>query len=65
MPPTILLNSLQSVRRRVKILSVAFGAGIVVACAVGVVIATVFLDWLFERYVEREKEVGSGGPAGW
>src|SRR5579864_4587559 len=48
MPPTVLLNSLQTVRRRVKVLSVAFGVGIVVACAVGVIVATSFLDWLFD-----------------
>ena len=48
MPPTVLLNSLQSVRRKVKALSVVFGVGIVVACAMGVLVATVFLDWLFD-----------------
>ena len=48
MPPTVLLNSLQTVRRKVKTLSVAFGVGIVVACAVGVILATVFLDWVFD-----------------
>ena len=48
MPPTLLMTSLQAVRRKVKVLSVAFGVGIVVACAVGVILATVFLDWLFD-----------------
>jgi hypothetical protein len=42
------LDSLHAVRRRVKMLSVAFGVGIVVACAVGVIVATAFLDWLFD-----------------
>ncbi len=48
MPPTVLINSLQTVRRKVKFLSVAFGVGIVIACAVGMLVATVFLDWLFD-----------------
>ena len=48
MPPTALINSLQAVRRKVKALTVAFGVGIVVACAVGVLVAVAFLDWLFD-----------------
>lgn len=48
MPPTYLLDSLQSVRRKVKTLSIAYGVGIVVACVVGVVFATAFLDWCFD-----------------
>jgi hypothetical protein len=46
MPPTALLDSLQAVRRKVKLLSIGFGAGIVLACAVGFVVTAAFLDWL-------------------
>ena len=35
MPPTFLIDSLNGVRRKVKVLSVAFGVGVVLACAVG------------------------------
>src|SRR3954467_14533706 len=48
MPPTVLIDSLHTVRRKVKVLTIAFGAGIVLACAVGVIVATVFLDWVFD-----------------
>src|SRR5688572_6217045 len=41
-----LLESLQGVRRRVKFLSVAFGVGLVVAAAVGMLLAVVLLDYL-------------------
>jgi hypothetical protein len=48
MPPTMLFQSLHEVRRRIKLLSVAFGIGIVVASAVAVIVTTIFLDWLFD-----------------
>src|SRR5690242_2343644 len=67
MPPTTLINSLQAVRRKVKTLSVAFGVGIVVACAVGVIVAVAFLDWLFDLpAVPRLIFIlGSLGGIGW
>src|SRR3954469_17148289 len=48
MPPTMdytgratgLLESLQNIRRRGKVVGVAYGGGVVVACAVGLVLAT-------------------------
>lgn len=54
MPPTVdiagstsgLLNSLRDVRRRVKVLGVAYGVGVVLAVAVGLLLAAVFVDWL-------------------
>jgi len=56
MPPTMdyaatganLLESLRNLRRRVKLLSVAYGAGIVLASAVGLVLAVVLLDYLLQ-----------------
>lgn len=46
MPPTILLQSLESVRRRVRVLGVVFGVGVVLASAIGLLLAVVFLDYL-------------------
>jgi hypothetical protein len=55
MPPTMdiagtanLLASLRSLRRRVKLLTVAQGAGIVLAAAAGLVLAVVLLDYLLK-----------------
>ncbi len=46
MPPTILLDALQAVRRRVRWLEAVFGLGILVAAALGLLVATVLLDYL-------------------
>ena len=46
MPPMMLIQSLESIRRRVKMLSVAFGVGIVVAAAVGALLAVILLDYI-------------------
>ncbi|HEX4053736.1 MAG TPA: hypothetical protein VHX86_05690 [Tepidisphaeraceae bacterium] len=46
MPPTALINTLESLRRRVRLLSVLYGVGIVVAAAAGLLLATVLLDYL-------------------
>ena len=48
MPPAVLLNSLQGVRRKVKTFSLIYGIGIVLACSVSVIMATVFLDWALD-----------------
>jgi hypothetical protein len=45
MPPTAILESLQAVRRKVRALRVAYGAGLAVAAAVGLLVLTVFFDW--------------------
>ena len=45
MPPTNLIDSLQDLRRRMKVFGVMYGAGIVVACAVALLLAVVLLDW--------------------
>src|SRR5437773_5296773 len=41
-----LLDSLSSIRRKVRVLSVLYGVGIVLASAVGLILAAVFLDYL-------------------
>ena len=46
MPPTMLLDHLQGVRRKVRVLSILFGVGIVVAAAAGLLLATVLLDYM-------------------
>jgi Domain of unknown function (DUF4175) len=46
MPPTALIVTLESLRRRVRVLSVLYGLGIVVAAAAGLLLATVLLDYL-------------------
>src|SRR5580765_4110164 len=50
MPPTFLIDSLNGVRRKVKFLSVAFGVGVVLACAVGMLLATVCIDYLLNLH---------------
>jgi hypothetical protein len=44
--PTILLESLENVRRRVRWLGVLFGIGLVLAAAVSLLLATVIIDFL-------------------
>ena len=46
MPPAMLIDALQSVRRKVKWLSVAYGVGVAVACAVAFVLALISIDYL-------------------
>src|SRR5262245_41780960 len=46
MPPTMLLESLTSVRRRVKLLGVLFGIGLLLAAGVGLLLGVVALDYL-------------------
>ncbi len=46
MQPTILIESLESVRRRVRLLAVAYGVGLVVTAAVCLLLGTVAADWL-------------------
>ena len=48
MPPTLLIDSLNGLRRRVKFLSVLFGVGILLASAVGILLATVLLDYVLK-----------------
>ena len=50
MPPTFLIDSLNGVRRKVKILSVAFGVGVVLACAVGALLGAVLIDYLLNLH---------------
>src|SRR3954468_3976621 len=47
MPPTMLLNSLETVRKRVRVLGVMYGVGIVLAAAVALLLATILLDYIF------------------
>src|SRR5438034_2445173 len=44
--PTVLLGSLEGVKRKVRVLSVLYGAGIVLASAVILLLAVVGLDYL-------------------
>ena len=46
MQPTILLEALESVRRRVRLLAVAYGLGLVLTAAVCLLVATVLADYL-------------------
>ena len=46
MQPTILIESLEAVRRRVRVLAVAYGLGLVVTAAVALLLAAVATDWL-------------------
>jgi hypothetical protein len=50
MPPALLLTSLESVRRRVRWLTVLFGTGLVLAAGVGLIFATVLLDYLLNLH---------------
>src|SRR5687767_11142439 len=46
MPPTMLISSLEGIRRKVRVLSVLYGVGVVLASVVGLLIALVLLDYL-------------------
>ncbi len=50
MAPQILLDSLESVRRRVRLLGVLFGVGLVATAAVGLLVVTVFADYLLNLH---------------
>ncbi len=45
MPPTPLIGALQNVRRRVRFFSVAYGVGVVLAAAVGLLVAIIVADY--------------------
>ena len=47
MPPAMLINALEAVRRRVKLLGVVYGIGIAVAAACALLLFTVLFDYLF------------------
>lgn len=46
MPPTILMQSLEALRRKVKLLGVAYGVGLLLASAVALFLAAVLLDYM-------------------
>lgn len=46
MPPTALIQSIDAVRRRARVLSIVYGVGIVAASAVGLLAAVVLIDYL-------------------
>src|SRR5689334_18026022 len=48
MSATALINSLQGIRRKVKLLSVVMGGGIAVAAGVGLLLAVILLDYLLD-----------------
>jgi hypothetical protein len=45
MPPSALMEALQAIGRKVRLYAVALGAGRIVALAVGLLLAVVFVDW--------------------
>ena len=46
MPPTILMQSLEALRRKVKLLGVAYGVGLLFASAVALLLGAVLLDYM-------------------
>lgn len=48
--PTILIESLESVRRRVRVLGVLFGVGVTATAAVGLLMITVLADYLLNLH---------------
>ena len=46
MPPTMLIDALQGIRRRVKLLGVVYGVGIAVAVAIALLLGTILFDYL-------------------
>lgn len=46
MPPTALIQSIDAVRRRARVLSIAYGVGVVAASAIGLLVAVVLIDYL-------------------
>ena len=65
MPPAMLINALEAVRRRVKLLGVMYGVGIAIAAAVGMLLFTILFDYLFNlpawpRFVLALAAAGGG-----
>src|SRR5688572_10948842 len=46
MPPTMLISSLEGIRRKVRVLSVLYGVGVVLASVVGILVGLILLDYL-------------------
>ncbi len=46
MPPTILMQSLEALRRKVKLLGVAYGVGLLLASVVALLLAAILLDYM-------------------
>src|SRR5947209_5656401 len=46
MPPTMLMESLQDLRRKMKVFSVVYGTGLLIASAVALLLAVVLLDYM-------------------
>src|SRR6478735_6139283 len=46
MPPTMLMQALEGLRRRVRVFSVAYGVGVVLAAAIGALLAIVVVDFM-------------------
>ncbi len=69
-PPTALIHTLESLRRRVRVLSVLYGVGIVVAIGAGLLLGTVVLDYLLNllpvpRIIVMVAAVGVSGEIFW
>jgi hypothetical protein len=67
MAPTILIQSLQSFRRRVRALTLLSGLGTVLAMAIGALLALVLVDYLLnlQAVVRIVVLVGAAGGIGW
>ncbi len=67
MPPTALINSIDSVRKRARLLSLLYGVGIVIASAVGLLVGVVLVDYLLNlKSIPRVLTMlGSVGVLGW
>src|SRR3954469_2803795 len=64
MPPTMLMDALQAIRRRVKVLGVVYGVGIAVAVAVGLLLGTILFDYLLNLPAWPRLVLSMAGLAG-
>src|SRR5688572_26686346 len=63
MPPTMLISSLEGIRRKVRVLSVLYGVGVVLASVVGLVLAVMLLDYLLNLMAWPRVVMMLGGAA--
>ena len=63
MPPTMLISSLEHIRRKVRVLSVLYGVGVVLASLVGVLVALLLLDYLLNLKAWPRVVMMIGGAA--
>jgi hypothetical protein len=61
MPPSALMETLLGIGRRVRLYGMAMGVGRVIAAAIGLLVATVFVDWA--AHATTLSPAGLPGPA--